>query len=214
MPRHHASDDMLVAHAAGLLGESESLLVACHLTLCPRCRARVEEAEALGAAVLTELPPAKLPPGTLDAVLARLDEPAPTSAPTPATDPTGLVPGPLFDLVGDLTTARWQRMLPGLELLALPALSDGMHTALVRIAGGGRIPKHRHPGFEGALVLTGGFTDDEGHFERGDLSLRDETKTHEQFVDRPAPCVWLLVADERHIPLTWGGRIARALFGL
>lgn len=229
MPAHHAPDELLIAYAAGSLGASEALLIACHLTLCATCRRVVDDAEAVGAALLAgaaapadpgapQAATADVPQGMLDALLGRLDEPVPTGpVANPLaghrTDPRGLIPAPLFGLTGDLAQASWRRLFPGIHTLDLPALGDGKLVKVHRFAAGMRVPTHDHPGLEATLVLSGGFTDDGGHFLRGDLSLRDHTRTHEQRIDPGEPCVWLWVGDGEFIPRTLMGRLLRFLFG-
>ena len=236
MPAHHAPDELLIAYAAGVLGASESLLIASHLTLCPRCRALVAEAEAVGAALLANtdgapgtgaavsgtMPEAlpeslgeSLPDSLLDSVLARLDEPAPQApAAAPRVDPSGLVPAPLFALVGNLDTAPWRRLAFGIQMLAVPTPGDDMFVKLFRFQPGARVPRHDHPGMETTLVLSGGFTDDGGHYLRGDVTVRDETRSHEQHIDAGEPCMWLVVADGRPIPRSLAGWFARIFLGL
>jgi putative transcriptional regulator len=216
MPAHHAPDEILIAYAAGSLGASESLLVACHLTLCPRCRDLVADAEAVGAALLAADadPPASATPAgapLLDAMLARLDEddgPGSERA-APAVDPRGIVPAPLFGLVGDLDVAPWRRLLSGVYTLDVPGIGDDKYVKMFRFDAGLRVPEHGHPGFEGTFVLSGGFTDEDGHHARGDLSVLDETRPHEQHIDSDGPCTWLVVADGRPVPRTLLGWFAR-----
>jgi putative transcriptional regulator len=212
---------MLIAYAAGSLGASETLLVACHLTLCAACRATVADAEAVGAAVLAASPAGPgVPDDMLASLLGRLDEPAP-AAPAglagplaaPAVDPRGLVPAPLFGLTGDLDRASWRRVFPGIHTLELPSLGDGKLVKVHRFAAGMRVLPHDHPGLEATLVLSGGFTDDDGHFLRGDVSMRDHTRPHEQRIDPGEPCVWLWVGDGEFIPRTLVGRLLRFLLG-
>lgn len=220
MPEHHAPDEILIAYAAGSLGASESLLVACHLTLCPKCRDLVADADAVGAALLAspESPMAPAPanpaPSMLDAMLARLDQeddtgPAHDAGQRPAVDPRGIVPAPLFALIGDIDAAPWRRLLRGIYSLDVPAQDDARYVKLFRFEAGLHVPRHAHPGFEGTLVLSGGFTDEDGHHVRGDLSVLDETRPHEQHIDDDGPCTWLLVADGKPIPRTLLGWIAR-----
>lgn len=223
MPAHHAPDDMLIAYAAGSLGASETLLVACHLTLCADCRRVVADAEAVGAAVLASASPpdpagAGVPDDMLATLLGRLDEPVPTGPvahplATPVRDPRGLVPAPLFGLTGDLDRASWRRVFPGIYALDLPALGDGKLVKIHRFAAGMRVLPHDHPGLEATMVLSGGFTDDDGHFVRGDLSMRDHTRPHEQRIDPGEPCVWLWVGDGEFIPRTLVGRLLQFLLG-
>jgi putative transcriptional regulator len=218
MPAHHAPDEILIAYAAGSLGASEALLVACHLTLCPRCRDLVADAEAVGAALLADSATASPAPAEaplLEAMLARLDQEddrEDTAAGTgqrPAVDPRGIVPAPLFALIGDIDAAPWRRLISGIYSLDVPAQGEDKYVKLFRFDAGLRVPRHAHPGFEGTLVLSGGFTDEDGHHVRGDLSVLDETRPHEQHIDADGPCTWLLVADGKPIPRTLFGWIAR-----
>ena len=57
MVAHHVPDEALLAYAAGGSTVGEDLLVACHLTLCPECRARADEADRIGAALSTRTAP-------------------------------------------------------------------------------------------------------------------------------------------------------------
>ena len=203
MAQHHVPEDMLVAYAAGSLGESESLLVACHLTLCPECRELVDDAETIAAALALnderELPPADR--AGLNGLLARvLDRPDATFGTSPdptagAFDPKGQLPAPLYQLIGPLEPLSWHTPLPGVQVFELPLPRDDSLIQLVMLQPGSHIPAHRHPGFEATLVLLGGYVDDEGkRFVRGDTSLRDNSKPHQQWVDKGEPCLWLLVA--------------------
>lgn len=152
----HPIDDVLLAYAAGSLDQAMALLVASHLTLCPRCRDEVARAEAVGGVLLDDLPPTDTALGLLDAVLARLDEPAPAvpvSLPPPA--PGSILPQPLRQsLGGDLDRVRWKRLGQGLEQ-ALVLQSGRSRARLYRIAPGLRIPEHGHDGTELTLVLQG-----------------------------------------------------------
>ena len=53
--KHHLSDQLLMAYAAGSLPEAFSLVVATHVSLCDECRARAEAYEAVGGAVTVDL---------------------------------------------------------------------------------------------------------------------------------------------------------------
>ena len=53
---HHPDDSTILAYAAGALGEGFSLVLAAHMEYCPRCRAHLAEAEALGGDCLRNFP--------------------------------------------------------------------------------------------------------------------------------------------------------------
>ena len=46
-PSHHLDGEMLLAYAAGNLGEAASVLVATHLSWCPKCRGALAAAEVI-----------------------------------------------------------------------------------------------------------------------------------------------------------------------
>ena len=50
--KHHLTDDLLMAYAAGALPEAFDLMVATHISLCDHCRARAESYEAVGGHLL------------------------------------------------------------------------------------------------------------------------------------------------------------------
>ena len=89
MIRHHPTDELLLEYAAGTAAEPEALLVACHLTLCPTCRAVVEAAHTAASALAGEAVGA-VADDVLATTLARLDEPEETAP--PRIDPDGVLP--------------------------------------------------------------------------------------------------------------------------
>ncbi len=106
MTDHHPSPETLLAYAAGTLPWPHAIVVAAHLRHCPDCRALSAQLNAVGGALMEELPPASLDPDALDRTLARLDEPAP---PTRTLTPT----------LAGLATKRWQWVGPGVWLMPL-----------------------------------------------------------------------------------------------
>lgn len=194
MIQHHLPEAMLLDYATGAARPADALLVASHLTLCPTCRARLRAAEELGAALLEEHAPSDVSDDLLGATLAQLDasEPPP---PPPRHDPSGVLPEPLAAVAGPFAQLPWTWQFPGVEMVVLDVPHEGMPARLFRIAKGGFIPPHAHPGEETSLVLTGGFTDASGHFARGDVCACEPGSTHGQRMDDHEPCVVLTLAD-------------------
>lgn len=206
-PRHHPPDAMLMAHAAGQLSAGDSLLLACHLTLCPDCRARGAEHEAVAAALLPDQP---IEESELDAQLrrveSRLDEPADATAPSPVYDP--VLPAPLASLVGPLDQLEWRSLLPTrVAAVHLPIHGAGIDVRLLRLAPGFQVPDHHHQGHEHTLVLAGGYTDDQGRYQRGDLAIRAASPVHEQRIDAGEPCLALVAAGGPIEPTDLLGRL-------
>jgi putative transcriptional regulator len=210
---HHPGDDMLVAYAAGSLDEALSLMVATHAALCPVCRARIDEAEAIGGVLVEDMAPMALSDDSLAAVMSRLDEPDP--APRPAASASRvdaatarLIPEPLRSyLPKGLEALPWRSMGPTVKGLEL-AVSGGAKARLFRIKPGAAMPRHTHNGPEYTMVLAGGFSDEIGHFLRGDIACVDETLLHQPIADEGEPCLCLAVTDA---PLRFTGMMPRLL---
>ena len=211
MPTHHPGDDLLIAYAAGSQEEPVALIVATHLALCPRCRDEVAHLEELGGALLEEQPAEALRNDSLERVLARLDEPAPEAPQRPAEvapGPAPLVPRPLRDyLGGGLDQLDWTSFR-GLEKVELLSDRPGFRTRLMRIKSGTAMPTHSHEGNELTLVLAGGFSDEHGHFVRGDVAEADPSVDHQPVADPGEDCLCLAVTDA---PLRLTGPFGRLL---
>ncbi len=198
MATAHPDDSVLIDYAAGSLDEATALLVATHLALCPECRHRVAEAEAVGGALLAAVPGEALAPGGLEALLARLDEPAPP--PPPARDfddeTHRLIPEPLRGyLPGSLRSLNWRRIGAGVtQAMVLPPRGR-QRAHLLRLPAGRATPWHTHRGTEFTLVLDGGFTDATGSYRRGDVVLADGGLHHRPVADPDGDCLCFAVVD-------------------
>ena len=210
-PKHHPGDDLLMSYAAGSMDEPLALVIATHLALCPRCRAEVKRLEALGGVMLEQQDAAPLDEGGIDRILARLDEPednAPQAAPETHGDVDMRVPRPLRDyLNGDIEQLDW-KSFRGLQKVELLTEADGFHTRLMRIKPGTAMPVHTHEGTELTLVLAGGFSDETGHFVRGDVAECDASVEHRPIADEGEDCLCLAVTDA---PLRLTGPVGRLL---
>lgn len=217
---HHPTDDLLLSYGAGNTDEAQSLLIATHLALCPRCRGVVENAETLGGALIDTAPATAMTEDALQAVLKRLDEPDDTAEPAhpiiepvPSTADTGIsIPRPLRDyLAGGSTDAlSWRRVAPGIHRHTLTVESESAASSayLLKLAPETVIPHHGHHGDELTLVLEGGFTDAGQHFVRGDVEQADPAVDHQPVVDPDGPCLALVVTDA---PLRFTGLLPRLL---
>ena len=208
VPRHHGPSELLMAYGAGTLGEALALWVATHLALCPICREQVAEVEAVGGAMLGSTVPMPVAEGSLASLLGRLKDEDREVAPKPSASATPpVIPEPLRSYSGAFTDLVWNRQAPGIHTCAIGVSHHDMPVRLFSLKPGMVVPAHRHRGQERGLVLTGGFSDDEGHFERGDVSVRGPDFDHEATIDPGEPCVVLFVNDGLLKPRTWLGRL-------
>jgi putative transcriptional regulator len=210
MIMHHPAEDTLLRHAAGTLPPGRSLVVAVHLPFCPECQAAVRFGEAIGGALLAELPVADVAADTLNRTLARLDAPASHSeAPV---EPIVLGHGvALPEALRGLVQPKWRWMAPGISRIAVDvprsvsaSASTREHAWLLRVTPGTSLPDHGHHGWEATCVLAGSFTDATGTYGPGDVAETDVSVMHQPVAGPGEACVCLIA---------WEGRLRmRGLF--
>lgn len=213
---HVLDDEWLIDYAAGTAPEPVSLLVASHLALSPAARKAYACVEAVGGAMLDAIEPAALSTQALDATLARLDaptgravRPAPGAA---AQDGDAVLPEPLrHRLRRGLSDLPWKPLAPGIGHAEIPcADARGYRLRLLRAKPGAALPMHTHSGAELALVIDGGYSDEFGHFVRGDVEASDGSVQHNPVADPDGDCI-VLVVDQGPAKLTgWLGRLLNA----
>ena len=187
--------DVLIArYVAGTLPAPLSVLLASHLELCASSRALVRGLEASAGDELETLEP--VPLSDRDAMLSAIvDRDRPAAA--PFEKPTGdtILPRALHDFVGHtVETIPWKTKIPGFREFEIGDV-EGCHATMYWIRGGRKIPSHTHEGFEVTLVLDGAFSDESGHYSRGDIALADPSIDHRPLTDTGRPCICFAVTD-------------------
>lgn len=216
IPRHHASDWLIMSYAAGTLSAGLSLVLATHLQVCPVCRRAAAEAEALGGALLDALPPEPLDADAFARTLAMIDMPqAPAPGPS-AAGPRGekgaatafAFPPPLGRVLGQAGVQKWRWLAPGIQQIEVPSGGASGGVRLLRIAPGQRMPEHGHSGSELTLVFSGAFEDERGRYEAGDLAEENGDSRHRPVADAKDGCVCVIATEG---PLRFSGRLERFL---
>ncbi|MEO6301152.1 MAG: ChrR family anti-sigma-E factor [Paracoccaceae bacterium] len=201
--RHHLTDPLLIAYAAGSLPEAFSLVVATHVSLCDECRARLASFDAVGGAVMS-LDSVAMSQGSLDAVMARLSAPE-VKAPVQR---HGIFPVPLQDYVGgDLSAVNWRNLGMGVRQAILPTAKSAS-ARLLYIPAGQAVPDHGHRGTELTLVLQGAFNDATARFGPGDVEIANQDLKHTPTAEPGVPCICLAATDA---PLRFTSLIPRLL---
>ncbi|WP_068119364.1 ChrR family anti-sigma-E factor [Tropicimonas marinistellae] len=203
---HQISDEYLTDYAAGNLAEAFNLAVASHVSLCPESRARLDEIEAVGGAVLEHCETASMPAGSLEATLALIAAGPPAAAAPPPAGHCTVLPQPVRDYVGgDISAVRWRPVGMGVKQ-AILSTSDEATARLLYIPAGCEMPDHGHRGLEMTLVLQGAFLDGEDRFARGDLEVADDDVSHMPVADEGEDCICLAVTEG---PLKFSGLLPR-----
>lgn len=192
--KHHLTDDLLMAYAAGTLPEAFDLMVATHLSLCNQCRAQAESFDAVGGYVLEEQDETvAMNDKALAETMALIANGAPIAK--PRRPGCSVLPSPLQDYVGgDVNDIRWRPIGMGVKQAILT--TSGEATArLLFIPAGTAVPDHSHNGVELTMVLQGAFSDEVDRFTRGDVEIADEDLHHTPTADISGDCVCLAVTD-------------------
>ena len=211
---HHPEPALLLDYATGTLADPFALIVATHMALCPACRREVAALEAVGGALLEQAPEAgeaDVDQGAFERMMSRVEAlpPEPAIAPLPAIDTaTARIPRPLRDrLPASLDNLPWRRQGP-VETVFLPCDLPGHRVRVLRIAAGRGVPRHTHRGTELTLVLQGSFSDETGHYLRGDMECADPELDHRPVADPGEACVCLAVTSA---PLRLTGTLGRLI---
>jgi len=210
---HHPDDALLMGYAAGATNEGQSLVVATHITFCPRCRRVVAQAETAGGAMLSGAEPQALRDGALSSVLSRLDAATPQNIRPPANPNSSSLPVPLRSVIGStLNDVRWNKI--GFGIFYKPLIRRGSsNVQLIRSQPGRGVGVHAHRGEELTLVLTGGFTDVTGHYLRGDVQTTTSDVLHAPLADVGEDCIVLAVTDAPLRFANFGVSLLGKLFG-
>ena len=206
----HPDNNLLEAYASGNIDAVSGLVVATHLETCPKCRAYVNEMEAEQATfedsdvswdynaefdtMLNDIVTAETKPDTViindvvSVAVAGKDFKLPKTL------------SRFSDLVGE-----W-KSYGGKVFSAQIELGEDARVNLMYISEDVRIPQHTHKGSESTLVLHGGFSDEDGHYEAGDLLVRDSSVKHSPFTKPGEDCLCLTVLTE---PMMFTQGVAR-----
>ena len=193
---YHPSDELLWSHAAGADDPATSLLLASHLSYCPKCRGEMSILESVGGALLRDMPPLAMTDDALATMIARVDRSdIAKREPQPPLAIKNPVPPPLRRFVGaDLDRVRWQQVVPGLSYKKL--MRHGRSRVyLTKSAPGAGIGLHTHYGNELTLVLSGGFSDEMGSYTLGDIVQTTPEINHTPIADDDGDCITLAMTD-------------------
>jgi putative transcriptional regulator len=204
-PRHHPSEDLLAACAAGTLRPGADVVVRAHLAFCQACRAEIGLFESLGGALLESEGAEELTAGALERTLAAINgrrRASRSRRPARSLD-AALLPRTLDGL--SVGRRRW--MAPGVWMTPLDAGRRSRELVyMLRIDRGMVLPRHTHQWCEFTCVLHGGFSDAGAEYLLGDFIVTDEAVEHSPRVEDDEACVTLASTDA---PLVMRGLVGR-----
>lgn len=211
---HHPSDETLMRLAAGELGAGPALVISVHLDGCAVCRDRMSHLEAVGGAILDEMPPAPLAADLFGRALEQLDI-APALRPAVPTVARRPVLGlELPRAMRGCVVGPWKWLGPGFRWSKIEVAGDPeAKVMLLKGRAGLQLPGHGHTGLEFTQILTGSLSDERGRYLPGDLDEADSDIDHHPVVSAEAECICLaaLEGDTRLHGIL--GRLLRPIVG-
>ena len=199
-----AFSELYSAYAAGCLDPAFALLVETQAALRTDVRQAITVGEIVAAAHLETAEPSEMSDDAVNRALAAIDSLIEDSAIVPkvalANASAGLeelldLPAPLRDHAIEAAGEQgWRFTAPGIRRLTLN-VGGGAESELYRLDPGAGVPRHTHEGSEMSLVVSGGFSDETGHFGPGDLSVKGPEHVHQPVADEDGPCLVLAVRD-------------------
>ena len=214
---HHPSEELLLDYATGALDEGWSIALATHLALCPVCRQKVAEMEAIGASLMETVTPTAVSETLRAALFDLSDDDVKTGVVvSESVDSTSFIfPEPLRGYIGgDLDRVPWQRLGLGVYQSVIPTGDKHSVSRLLRIPSGKPVPAHSHGGLELTLVLCGAFSDETGHYGRGDFQEVDETLEHQPHAIAGEDCICLAVTDAPLQFCSLAARVVQPFIGI
>jgi putative transcriptional regulator len=201
MANSHHYATLLMENASGATSPAVNLLVRTHLAIAGQKAMRLSQAwDAVGGALLEGIAPEEM--GAAPLVVSK-DRAAPKGG-----DATGdqlCASAALIEkAMRDPAEIDWRWRAPAMRQCALPI----QEASLIRLAGGKSVARHTHTGEELTLVLRGGFEDEAGVYEPGDIAFADESTVHRPHVAKGSDCICLVAMTGEWRFKTLMGRIA------
>lgn len=210
-PRHHPSEDLILDYARGALAPGRALVLEAHIGACAQCAAEARIAEAVGGALLAELPPAQMAADALERALAGLGPQEPATDPAP--QPADWIKVSPQVLAAAARRKRWAA--PGVWVAGVTHdRRTGARSYLLGVGANLAVPLHTHRGQELICVIKGAYKDRGRIHGVGDFAENDESVEHQPKTTRDGECVCLIAADHRLVPRNWRARVLQPFVGI
>ena len=209
MTTTHPSDEIIELYTNGSLSEGMDIFVKGHLHYCPSCRSKVELLESIAGELLNDThASAELESITMESVLKKAAEQELKEGVALASNIVGgVMPNMFNNLIGKTSEQiQWRFRLPGISDYEISD-RDGEKISLLKAEPGAKIFQHTHEGEEATLVLSGALQDGNNVLQAGDVSVADETHTHNPSIIGNEPCICLIIMSGK---VKFTGRFTRA----
>lgn len=203
---YHPSEELLMQFASGAVKAPFDIPLRAHIEACVLCRKEAAVWEGVGGALLETAAPTAMSDGALESVLSRIEQER--ERPLRKAPASSALPRAL------------QRFRPGIEFPIGPGIykrnlwrarRGSGRAFLLRAKPGLALPRHGHSGVEVTYVVSGGYSDEHGHYTPGDFFTADENLSHQPRVDDDGECTLLIATDGLPQAPGWIGLLMRLL---
>ena len=198
----HPSSDMLLKYSMGNTTEAESLIISCHIAYCSECKEEIKKYETIGGYYLSnhkELSVSKdLWKNILEKVETADQEQAQTNYTTHylrsnLSETDIKIPSTLAGyLETSVDTTKWKSSINNIKYKDIVFQDKNISGKLLEIPANKSMPKHGHEALEATLVLHGGYSDEKGDYNKGDLVVASSDEVHSP-VSAGSGCICLVV---------------------
>ncbi len=203
MTNFHPSEDILVEFSSGNLDWAISIAVSAHLQLCPACKQKITQLNALGSAMLNRTTSVAVEEKSFDTLMARIksietnqEKPTITAKDEQTScERTKHLPPVVQKLIPKKKPLKWSFISPSLKAAQLETGQNKYEVSFHKIKRGGKVAEHDHKGLEVTLILEGSFSDSEGNYVVGDFLVKKPGDVHRPIAAQDQDCLCLSVVE-------------------
>lgn len=204
MSNYHPSDNELLEFSAGKLDWALAICVSAHLQMCPQCKNKAAQFNAIGGSMLASVQAVEVTPSCFSSLMAKIKA-APTSDPTPSATTENCdqsdkgqiasLPPIVQKLLPKNKPLKWSFVSPSLRVSKLETGQQKYEVCFHKIIRGGKVVEHDHRGREVTLVLEGSFSDEHGKYQPGDYLVKEPGEVHRPMATLDQDCLCLSVSE-------------------
>ena len=198
----HPSSDMLLKYSMGNTTEAESLIISCHIAYCAECKEELKKYETIGGYYLSNHKELSVSKDLWKNILVKvegLDQEQSQTYYTSHSIKSNLnhsdirIPSTLSEyLESDVDTKNWKSSINNIKYKDIKFRDRNISGKLLEIPANKSMPKHGHEALEATLVLHGGYSDEKGDYNKGDLVVASSDEVHSP-VSASSGCICLVV---------------------
>ena len=199
----HPSSEMLLNHSMGKTNEAESLIISSHIAYCAACKAEVAKYENIGGFYLKNHEELKVSKSLWNNLLNKIEDTKQDVEEKnfvdykikTRLDQKGVrIPSFLQQYLPNASdTKNWSSTINNVKYYNINFSESDYKGKMLEIPPGKIMPKHSHEGVEATMVFHGGYSDESGNYNKGDLVILEDNEEHTPISSEETGCICLVV---------------------